>query len=374
MLRNCACCFADLQADLAAAKEHAAVLNGNEAALQSKIKQSNESLAFSERSLLDLDAQLAEKTEQIIALDLELDSEKHAVITLKTVVDTEKQKCSALQKSQEEVMIAARLEAAEKSEKIMVLERELDSEKQAAMSLRALVDTEKQKCSVLQKSHEEVKDSLEREMEQERAATKEVKGRLLAAVIQLQDTVELYERKLESEAEAQKAQMLNSMAARLEVEGREASLLEQLRQATQAADSRERVLEEWEKKNSILQTEYALMHESQEALRQQVSALREGVDQRDGLVQSLKLEAAYLQGKLTQAKTLAAFLNSELKAECESIGAHQKEFDDARGEGTVITHISAPAQVYIVLDMELPEIKGKVCLFASERCRLVYGG
>jgi chromosome segregation ATPase len=330
MLRNCAYRCAVLRADLAAVKEHAAVLNGNEAALQSKIQQSNESLAFSERSLLDLNAQLAEKAEQISALERELDSEKHAAITLKTVVDTEKQKCSALQKSQEEVMIAARLEAVEKSEKIMVLERELNSEKQAAIGLRALVDTEKQKCSVLQKSHEEIKSSLEREIYQERAATKEEKGQLLAAVIQLQDTVELYERKLESEAEAQNAQILDSVAARLEAEGREASLQEQLRQATQAADSRERVLEEWAKKNSILQTEYDLLHESQEALRNQVSALREGVEQRDGTVQSLQVEAADLQGKLTQAKTLAAFLNSELKAECESIGALQEEFEDSK--------------------------------------------
>ena len=288
-------------------------------------KQSNESLAFSERSLLDLKAQLAEKAEQIIALEQELDSEKNAAITLKNVVDTEKQKCAMLQKSQEEFMIVARLESAERSEKIMMLERELDSMTQAAIGLKALLDTEKQKCSVLQKSHEEVKGLLEREM-----ATKEEKDQLLAAVIQLQDTVELYEEKLESEVAAQKAQILDSVAAQLEVEGREATLQEQLRQATQTADSRERVLEEWAKKISILQTEYDLMCESQEELRQLVSALREGVEQRDGTVQSLQIEAADLQGKLTQAKTLAVFLNSELKAECESIGALQKEFDDAK--------------------------------------------
>jgi len=349
MLRNCAYWCAVLRADLAAVKEHAAVSNSNEAALQSKIQQSNESLAVSERSLLDLNAQLAEKAEQISALERELDSEKHAAITLKTAVDTEKLNCSALQKSHAEVMIAARLEAVEKSEKIMVLERELDCEKQAAIGLRALVDSEKQKCSVLQKSHEEAKGSLEREMEQERAATKEEKGQLLAAVIQLQDTVELYERRLESEAEAQNAQVLNSVAARLEAEGREASLQEHLRQATQAANSRERVLEELAEKNCILQTEYDLLHESQEALRKEVSALREEVEHRDGTVQSLQLEAADLQGKLTQAKTLAAFLKSELKAECEGIGALQKEFDDSK---TLADEQAATADRMLELEKE----------------------
>ena len=84
-------------------------------------------------------------------------------------------------------------------------------------------EVEKEKDLVEQALRKEVaqakedKISVEREMERDKVAMEEEKGQLLAAVTQLQHTVESYEKKLESEAAAQNAQIL-SLVAKLEKE------------------------------------------------------------------------------------------------------------------------------------------------------------
>jgi hypothetical protein len=168
----------------------------------------------------------------------------------------------------------------------------------------------------------EDKDSLKCEIEQDKVAMEEEKGQLLAAVTQLQHTVESYERKLESEAAAQNAQIL-SLVAKLERE--ETAHLSTMAKLEREETAHLSTSQELEKFESVLQTCMDALKQG----KQEKTTLQNSLDEHQASLLALEIKcAAYAQQLQADA------IHVQEESPMEMTVKLDLEFSEAGAEGS----------------------------------------
>jgi len=341
LLSHCAA----LQADLAAAKEQTDVLKGNEAALQTQLKQSNESFIDARKEAEGREANLQEQLKRAFEAvdsnerDVEGWTKKYSTLQrehdlVHETQDGLRQQIAALQECVEQKVGTAQLVQLE----IADLHSKLARAKEHAVSVNnELIAI----CSSMVTLQKEFDDAKIRSDERAEAADRRLEGERVKARVMQQDF------------DAAKAQW-DSV---LEIECRKTHAFQE------ACDTLKEQLK--------LRREEA--EETQKQLRMTQDSLDRSVNECQGLSQQLaeaqKQEAKGNASSKSDEQIRSEHVNPDTAKVAVLPGQGAVIDEETAAGATSLEDASSLAQVDVVLDMDLSEIAGKVCMFASECAR-----